>query len=318
MTDSLFSFVKGGCDSSDIPVVVLTIIIVLAALVFIGAMVYILNCKARGFIKSILNSDNYRVPKCGKEGFLRSKFAPAYRNCEGVFDYDPRRAAETDYTLSKQIGDMSKKYYQNYVPCNIDVPDYTSGGCGGNKERYEQSIARTCPMSDNLAYNGTADGASEDLKRKWTKRALRDTKACSTLNDPEIMNIVMTKNDSYPVVPGPGNVANQRVNSIMMEPLGKAELKAIQNLRTVGENAILDDKGYGQQEAFLPITDSPALQTNSRVAGSSMSLNALGGTFFKKYDASNGFFLDNNGNPPSLNIAKGEPLKMEYEPHPDM
>lgn len=316
-----FSFGKlsGGCCAGDIPIIVASIVLILAIIVFVAAIIYMLNPKARGFMKEILNMNNYKLSGCGKEGFLRSKLAPAYRNCEGVFDYDPRKAASADYTLSKEIGDMSKRYYQNnYTPCNIDVPNFTSGGCGGNKENYSLSSQRAYPMSDRIAYKGTEDGTTEDLKRKWTKRALRDTKACRSVNDPEIMKLVMEKNDSYPAVPGPGNVANQRVNSLMMQPLNKAEIKTTQSLRSMGNGVIVDDKYSGQQEAFLPITDSPALKTNSRVAGSSMSLNALGGTFFKKYDATDGFFLDNNGNPPELNITKGKPIKMNYKPHPDM
>lgn len=251
-----------------------------------------------------------------REGFLRRKFAPAYANTEGVFDYEPQLAAQNDMNLSNQISELTKTYYKDYSPCNIDIPDYTGTSCV-NASRNITKSAR--PDNDfgnitNIQYNSLeADGNKEVAKRELMKSIVKKgPKAKIAVADPNIINKL--DNTPYEVQPGAGVIANQRVNSLMMQPLNVREKKSIQGLKTMqNENFTINDKGYGNDEAFLPITETPALKTNSRVAGSSMSLNSLGGTFLKKYQATEDFFTNNNGEAPILNIMEGKPMEMSYE-----
>lgn len=324
---------NGGGKSSDI--VIYTILLCVIFVLLVAMVYYILNPDEHDCIhraakychKKFGRKHRKQINECPldlddsdssddeREGFLRTKFAPAYAGTEGVFDYEPQLAAQNDINISNQISELTKTYYKDYSPCNIDIPDYTGTSCVNASRNITKSARPDNDFSNitNLQYNSLeADGNKEVAKRELMKSIVKKgPKAKIAVADPNIINKL--DNTPYEVQPGAGVIANQRVNSLMMQPLNVREKKSIQGLKTMqNENFTINDKGYGNEEAFLPITETPALKTNSRVAGSSMSLNSLGGTFLKKYQATEDFFTNNNGEAPILNIMEGKPMEMSY------
>ncbi len=326
---------EGGCKTADI--IMYSILFVIVIVCLISSIYYLLNPKehdcihrAARYCHKKFGRRNKRRSGCpyedltesseddeeDREGFLRTKFAPAYRNTEGVFDYEPQLAAVNDMKITNEISDLTKAYYKDYTPCNIDIPDYTGTTCNRAARTVSKASKPSADYSNitNLQYNSLeADGNKEVAKRDLMKSIVKKgPKAKAAIADKNI--IEKLDNTIYEVQPGAGVIANQRVNSLMMQPLNIREKKSIQGLKTMKNgNFTINDKGYGNDEAFLPMTETPALKTNSRVAGSSMSLNSLGGTFLKKYQATEDFFTNNNGEAPTLSIMEGKPMEMSYE-----
>jgi hypothetical protein len=94
---------------------------------------------------------------------------------------------------------------------------------------------------------------------------------------------------------------NSRFNGRMMAPLRMNPLT-------------IDDRGEGVQPSAVPAAESftPTISCNSRLAGSSMNIEALTGSCFKKYDTES-FFENNTPFPPKLNIMEGGPKVLKYK-----
>lgn len=268
------------------------------------------------------------------EGFLAGKTAAQrYANCKYPFEPNPGYINGTFREVSDKFAKLAKDYYTTgYVPCVTDTPDYLADQCCANcpgNDRTNKLIQNT----GGLQYNSLeADGNSEVAKRETEKRLLKGGLKSYKTNKSRLTmnNEMLTGRQSQGAVAGSRVTGNLRVNSgqlpetlnrpseTFINSVNTKQIKNSRNIQAADNNFTINDRGYGQPEAFLPIPDTPALHTNSRVAGSGMSLNALGGTFLKKYNVTEDYLTNNNGLLPQLNICDGNPKPMTYCEHPEM
>lgn len=232
-----------------------------------------------------------RRGKGGKEGFLRSKFAAAYKDTGEPMHVSDWCTLKTAYdNINKGVVGLKNK---------------------SGQEQFREGYETEEETGTTTGVNGSSDKCRRDFLTKFHRKgplagaAIEKCIDCKGIDPVKgFSNANVRVNGFYPAAPEACMDLTKCSKTKGIEPFTKLD------------NVLIDDKGYSNSEAYLPTNCNTPMCSNSRLAGSSMNCSSLIGAF-RKFDTDPNFFKSPAPFPPKLNFLKGEPNKLKYCANPD-